>query len=194
MDSKLLQKFPSLSQIYLLFYFLESLFRNSVIKSQWGKWVNRDTPLYGLKLSMFLECSKIQRWLGKATIYVLHALMWLNINRNMSFSSVQFSFARIKILTSFVIRLRVSSGYCSMICSSLGNFSLASLECNFKAFNILSTKTTGYVCSSTDSITYKDRKKKTVVNISAYTYIINLTYDDIFTFWLIFYNMSLFSF
>lgn len=193
MDTKLLQKFPSLSQIYLLFYFLESLFRHSVIKSHWGKWVNRDTTLYSLKLSMFLECSKFQ-WLGKATIYVLHTLMWLNINRNMSFSSVKFSFTRIKILTSFVIRLRVSSGYCSIICSSLGNFSLASLECNFKAFNILSTKTTGYVCSSTDSITNKDRKKKSGQYIHSYIHYKFNTYDDIFTFWLIFYSMSLFSF
>lgn len=82
------------------------------------------------------------------------------INRDMSLSSAKFPFTRIKILTSFVIRLRVSSGYCSIISSSLGNFSLASLECNFKAFNILSTTRAGYVCSSTYSITAKDRKEE----------------------------------
>ena len=156
------RKCLSLSQTHFVPCFLGPLFRHSILTNiDREKWVSVNTLLYSFKLlPMFLEWSKLQCWLGKAITYALHTLMCLDINRNTSLSSVKFLFTRIKILTSLVIRLRVSSGYCSIICSSLGNFSLASLECSLKAFNILSTTRAGYICSCTDSVTTEDRKEE----------------------------------
>lgn len=154
------RKFPPLSQTWLLL-FLGSLFRHSVpTNTHGGKLVNVTifyTALHNSKLCVFLECSKIQCRLGGSVTCAPRVL-----------TSCRAVFTRIQILTSFVIRLRVSSGYSSIICSSLGNFSLASLECNFKAFNILSTTRAGYACNSTDSATTRDRREGTAVNTSTY--------------------------
>lgn len=83
-------------------------------------------------------------------------------SRPVSSGSVSLPSARTKALTSLVIRLRVSSGCCSTICRSLGNFSRASLESNFRAFSVLSTTRAGYACTSADRKTGEDRKGETV--------------------------------